>query len=373
MNKKYTLYTVLPLILFVLWAGKTGLEQHTEDDFPTTTITIEHSESVLGITPQADGALCIFYPDLFSEMNPQEILTETAPIPTGLGWGMGKKDLSTAVQLGRQTYRVEPDISLSGKLHLYSGKGNEQEIKMRYILLLNEHQIAAFDHEPQIYQELTLLPNEYTTLEFALLPLSNGVHEAILIGIVQEEMSPDGFVNSFNYRLTLIAGEYQAASQTYHLLEPSATKSGDESFFNLNVHADESRIDWGHPNPYREVDETIKFYASLGYMESKANLQKHSITPRNSPFALVAFLDGEQVPIQDDSLVFYGALTPDTLYSLLPISLDSSDQLGKRELIIVRINYPRIPMCWTRQDMVVPGGVYFDDLVYVKRVGVDVK
>lgn len=330
-------------------------------------VVIEHSETALGITPRAGDALCPSAPDLrtFS----WEDAVANPPVSTGLGYAMMEDDLSGAVAIGESTYLIEPDTEIHGTLHLFYLPANSHSIDLRYMVILNEQQIAAFEDESSIYQDITLQPGEQSTIDLALPPLPPGIHDLIVLGLVEAELNNYGDVVSLFYRATLVVGDNPPLpKQEYQLLEPDAYKFGDEAFFNLTLHSDRSQHVWVWPKIYKSVQDTLDFYISVGYMESVVRLAEHDISPQPSPFAVLAFLDSEQIPIAPESSVFYGALTPNNLYSFIPVSLITSREEGRSDLLVLRVNYPGMPMCWLRGAR---EGYQFDSGGYATRVGVE--
>jgi len=319
-------------------------------------------------TPQPNESLCQI--DFLTSDNLSWVdIFGNPPTTTGLGYGMMAGDLSGATTIGFNTYQIIPDTPTRGTFHLFYLPGNTDAIDLRYFVILNEQQIPAFEIDQDVYYDITLQPGEQTSIDLYLPPLSESIHDLIVLGIAQQKLNPSGDVIPLVYRVTLVAGDNPPlAEQEYQLLEPDARKSADQGFFNLSLHSDRSQELWVSPEIYKNVQNTLDFYASVGYMESKERLAERDISPQLSPFAILAFLDSQQIAIASESNAFYGAVTPDTLYSFIPISIKTSYNEGRRDLLVLRVNYPRIPMCWLRGEQ---EGYQFDNGVYARRVGVE--
>ncbi len=265
----------------------------------------------------------------------------------------------------------ELDVPIQGTFHLFypSTPENNHPVNLRYMVIFNEQQTAVFDDESDLYHDLTLQPGEEATLSLHLPPLHSGIYDLIVLGIVNEVVNNYGDVVWLPYRATLIAGENAPASkQTYHLLQPAAYKSPANGFYRFSLHSDQSQHVWVWPEVYKKAHDTLDFFISAGYVESSEELTQYGISPQPSPFAILAFLDSKQVTLTADTDPFYGIVTPDNLYSYIPISLRTSNYHGKRDLLVLRVNYPRILMCWLKGDR---EGYQFDSNVYTMRVGVE--
>ena len=331
----------------------------------------EHSELILNITPQPGTALCPVLEDL--QDYSVDDMFDVAPISGGLGYGMTATDITGAETVGINTFRVTPANPITGVFHLYypDTPENADPVDLLYIVILNEQQITAFGDETSTSQDIHLRPGERTNLDLHIPPLDPGIHDLIVLGLVVTPPANHGGVVALAYRATLITDDDPTPSmQTYVNLSPDSIKTDDETVFNVSLHTDRSQHVWVWPETHNQAtDDSLEYYISVGYSESAARLREHGITPQPQPLALLAFVEGEQVSIAQNEMVFYGTVTPNNLYSFVPASLNVAQYTDQVALLVVRINYPRIPMCWltgTKESY------QFDARVYAVQVGVEV-
>lgn len=330
---------------------------------------LEISESTLGVTPQPSGNLCQPVPN--DHPWPDDPFAD-APINKGLGWQMSQYDMPSAVIIGNLTYQVDANTPMVATFHLAYHPGNEGEVTLRYFVILDEQQIPAFEEKPFLYRDVTLQPGDQATLDLQIPPLEEGIHDLIVFGVVESALDNGGIVHYFTDRRTLVVGDAPAMPVLdYQVLVADATKSGDENFFNLSLHSDRSMHVWVWPEVYKPVDDTLEFFAGVGYMESVNRLAALGITPQASPFALLAFLDSQQIALSEQGPVFYGLLSPNILYSFIPFSIPIAHDPGLSDLLVFRVDYPRVPMCWLWEG--INNGYMFDFKGYISRVGVEFK
>ncbi len=356
--------STISTITLIIWLAIP--HTHSQDE---TIIIIEHSPASLGIAPQPDGSFCP--PPKLPPMSINEFLSDP-PIATGMGYGMMPEHISgVEANLGYFTYQINADVPTTATFHLYLLPETGYSVNLRYYVFLDEQQISAFDNETGIYYDITMNPGDRTSFEFHLPPLSPGIHEFIVLGESREELYPSGSVITFPFRVTLVVGDNPTfPTQAYNLLEPDSRRNFlNPGYINLSLSTERALTAWADGDVYKTVRDKLDFYAIGGYMENVGRLSEHGIEPQNSPFAIIALIDGEQVPITPSGdNVLYVAATPDNKYSYIPLTITSMGRQGESELLVLRINYPRFPKCWIWDNL---EGYVFDDSVYSVRFGIN--
>lgn len=367
---KIRLITVMILagILITVFATNANRLLGTATSTTPQPVTHANTEDLLGVTPQPDGRLCPDYPMLEDTSTFEEFIAEP-PTASGFGYSVNYDEIPELTQIGVNTYQIEADTDFTGMLDVYYGAGpsDPQEVDVRYILLINGQQYPLRDDK--LYEDITLLAGQPTTLPIAIPPLESGTHDIIVIGLVNWVLNATGDQQILAHRSTLIVGdEYLPSERTYHRLQPAVTKSENPGFFTLRLHTQESLLIWVYPDIYKQVEGTLDFFISAGYMEGETRLRDAGITPQPMTTAFVGIIDGQQVPLSTEGDTFYIEITPDNTYSFIPVSIDSSGYSGQQELTILRIDHPQIPQCWLYGT----GFSYsFSFSVSSSRVGVD--
>lgn len=355
---------------------------------------IEHAEAALGITPVPNGALCPAEPP-YSTVSWEQFKTQP-PMEEGLGYGFFDDDLGGAVRIGYETYRIAPETSYSMRIRaVYLAKPERDAASMRVVVLLDEIQIPAFSEAPYVYKDLVLKRGEEAILNWQLPPLEAGIHDLVVLflpnGAVENE-SQVGLVPAPAARLTFVVGDaISSARQEYLALTPTKLNYGNlmdylngrvfgDSLINrvlnaphsglgMNVQTGLELYDWVWPDLYLEVEREIKFNVAAGY-DVVLGLSEHGITEQAQPMTLLFLLDGVQVPYSEEAAVFYGLASPENNYSLIPVMLDGGERSGRSILNVIRINYPRFPMCWLFGSS---DGALFNVFVTTGRYGVEFK
>ncbi len=337
------------------------------------TTTLTHDDIVAQFQTAFDYTLTpdtLCPPLRFPPLTWDEVQAAGSPLARGIGHFIGTNDISDAVMLGEDTYQVPANQALTVTLHgMYADTSPGAEAaSMRYVTLLNQQQINAFPDEAAIL-DVTVSPNSSEDIVLTLPPLEPGLHDLIIIGRLQESLSNYGDVNTFPHYLTLIAGDtVTLPRQTYTQLTADQEENRRESFFALSLHTERSNFIWVWPDVYRSVEPVFDLFVSAG------NLDNLALLPERNPqltgtFALVGFLNDEQVALSDEQAVLLFAAEPQNVLSYIPVTVDAGDIRGQAELQIIRINYPGIPRCWLRENTLIPA---LDSSVYVDRVGVDI-
>jgi len=362
---------VLVIGVLTVFAVSTFSSQMKNTPQPTITpqnVSLLNSEALLGITPQPNGDLCSFDP-MWSDPSAWEDMIANPPTAAGIGYSMSDTDMPGTRLIGADTVRIEPNSPTTGTFHVFYAAAEDEpsSVKIRYILLIDEQQVLIDGQ--QLYAEVTLKSGQEALLAIAIPPFAPGIHDLIIIALVADELNAYGEIRTLPYRMSFVAGEtFPPVEQTYQRLQPAVTKSQDLSYFTLGVHTDESQLSWVYPDIYKQVEGSLDFFISAGYMENEGRMRERGITAQPMTTAFVGLLEGQQIALSDGSDAFYAEISPDNTYSFIPISVDATGYTGKQELTILRIDYPRIPMCW-----VLGGGenYAFSNYISGKQYGVD--
>lgn len=289
--------------------------------------------------------------------------------------------MSTAVldapKLGDQTYDITDveDIIISHKL-VYGGEesGQSQNISFRYMALLNEQPLQITETS-DIYRDLTIVPNEITSLTFKLPPLDTGIYDFVLIALnrVNSAMDLADVNNGFAQRVTLIAGKPSINMDT----RPSQNVSKADSIasrgnsVHLLLTLDNTLRVWNMPDPSLVVkqSEHFKFNIKAGYAYYGNPTNPLSQSADYSRFALLLFQNYQPVPLNGENFPLYIEVDNDTAYAELPVSLVAPDEPGRFDLLAIRIDNPGIPMCILLDA---PDGQLYGNQVVSSRAVVDV-
>jgi hypothetical protein len=361
------------LIINILVVGCTS-PTTSPSDTSVSMNQIQNIYQALSITPQPNNQLCWYNADVFGDDWDEFIANHV--FGDGLASGLISKN---AEKIGFETYKVEPNIPIQFTYRgYYHSTNTDSTLPVRYIALLNEVQLPdAFDDKNFPYQNMVFNYHQTQIFDMTIPPLAEGIHEVIIIGIEQTELFNHGRVGVFVRRITLIVGNPSLVMDIthYELIQPNEYRSNGntDTYWALSIHSDQSHRMWDDSNIYKPVTKELGFYISAGYMEQYDKQAEHNITPQSQPFALIALLNYIQIPILDDKQVFYGLLSPYNSYSFIPMNIDLSNHSGKKELLIIRINYPRIPNCLLLPVPGGPEGFSFYSSIDVIRHGIDIQ
>jgi hypothetical protein len=260
------------------------------------------------------------------------------------------------------THGVADDQSVDLLLQLYTAEPGP--LHVRYLLIRNEQQVSVpIDGELVPYFDVMLVGGEMQTYILPLGTLDAGIHDIALLALQDFDIPPEptGSISGSSFRLSLIAGALTAGEETnipngYDTLPfieyPASEEPASPQFPNYPIELrlnEDTRVQWSYPDPVLTLPRRapLSFYALGGY----ANVNRGEEAPSDlelppySHFALLAFINYEQVPITEEQPVIYGMAPIDRLFTWIPITLDAPDELGLHELLMVRVNSPRVPMC----------------------------
>lgn len=329
------------------------------------------------VTPRADGQLC----EAVSSENLltwEQILASSPPITSGVGSGILHDGISGGTWIGNYTFQIPVNTSLTANYHIWypSSDINSQPLSLRYLVLLNEQQVYGALGEPtDPYYDITLQPGENRTLSIIIPPLKNGLHDLVIVGIanVNEEPPTTGFATTNFGRVTLVVGDdINLASRPYVPLASLANNAFLPGIIlNMGFSTEEIKIwDWPDMSVSTQPDTPFTFYIQAGY---DAAINTTNEQTSNLPFpeeilsAFVMFINYQQVAINADP-VLYALLNSNTNVASVATTIQTPSELGRHDIVVIRINYPGIAMCILSGT---EDGVLFPFPVYTWRVAID--
>jgi|GEM_PF-2198685 len=304
-------------------------------------------DAAIPVTPQPDGQLCWSYTEA---QLPNEETFEGFIDEIGMGNGIYTNYELVSPTIGLLGFGVYSspdggDISL--KLQVYSPEERTQYI--RYLLLINEKQFPIMlDGVETLFLDAVLEPQQLLSYSISLPILEAGTHDIVLLTLPDVQSPPDstGRLGISSHRLTLVVGQ-----PTPNLLDyqrPQAASNDSMEGGQLTLIIGEALTQWSYPEPKHVLasGQPLEFNVLAGY-SGKTVADQNLPDPEISHFALLTFLDFVQVPIADNADVFYIEVDRDNNYSRIPIRLDLTGINVEidHEVLVVRIDYPRIPMC----------------------------
>jgi len=304
-------------------------------------------DAAIPVTPQPNEQLCWSYTEA---QLPNEETFEGFIDEIGMGNGIytNYELISPTIGLlGFGVYSSPDGRDISLKLQVYSPEERTQYI--RYLLLINEKQFPIMlDGVETLFLDAVLEPQQLFSYSIPLPILAAGTHDIILLALPDVQSPPDstGRLGVSNQRLTLVVG--QATPNLLDYQRPQAASNDSTQGQSLTLTIGDSLVQWSYPELKHVLafDQSLKFNILAGYSGNTASGQNLS-DPEISHFALLTFLDYVQVPIASGKNVLYTEVKRDNAYSRIPIDLAlKAIQPGtSHEVLVVRINYPRVPMC----------------------------
>lgn len=252
------------------------------------------------------------------------------------------------------TFGIEADAPVDLILQLFTQEAQPQSI--RYMVLHNEQQLTLpVNDDPVSSFDVLLQPGEMQTYSLSLPALPAGLHDIVLIGVrnFAEQPSPTGTPSVFSFRMTLIAGDEtgftngsDSLSYTTFPAEARMSRPGQSYPLALTL-SDDTIVQWSFPDPIATFppEDPLQLYALVGYASASFDAASGLEPLPASQFALLAFVNYQQVPISASKPVIYGEVLEDTLFARIPMLLPNDYPPGTHELMIVKIEHPRVPLC----------------------------
>jgi hypothetical protein len=332
--------------------------------------------NIVPITPRPDGNLCWDS----QQTGSRAWATVRAGPPlmsSGVGYGIADGDISDSTFFGNHTFQVKPAVPLKVNMHVWypSTIANSTPLTLRYIVLLDETQLSgAIESSAGPFLDVTLQSGGEITLTIGIPALTPGIHELIVVGLTDVNDEPDnlGIIKLADSRTTLIAGETShLLNRTYRPLSADGSKARGDPWISLMLGQVGGALKaWNWPETLLPVrsGEPFEFTIFAGYEGPTKREGIPGANPENMPFALLAFLDYQQVDVQPGVRLLYAQVPKDTAYARITAQFPPP-AFGRHEIVVFRINYPGVPMC---VQIGPPDGQMFPFYLEAKRVAIDV-
>lgn len=351
------------LLIFILFA--TSCSPQTE---PIVRESINWKN--LQITPKPVDDLCAKIPPEKLDTTGEDIKHSFS---NGLAQALFPKDISTPHKIAGGTYWVNANDQLPINWLFWYPKGNEGPLNLRVFVLLDEQQLTNALPQPGSYNDLHLEQgDEITTIPISLPSLTAGVHTIIAIAILSPQKYPNeyGTVEIVSSRMALIVepatSPFRAIDFVSLPAEGSIKKDDPGMVIVATLTRKEDRkngiLIWNWPDPWLTVnaDTRPRFYTLAGY-EDVNNLDAPSLEPlEESFFAILLFIDYQQVEITPNQTVLYGVVDKDNAYTRIPIELPPLSE-GKHHILALRIDTPGVPYCILKgntKERILPSFIY---------------
>ncbi len=335
--------------------------------------------SKLPVTPRPDGQVCWDSRWMGGWAWPTTVRAEPPLAASGIGYGIADGDISDSIMLGYHTFQVKANIPLTAKLHVWYPRTeiNTGTLNLRYLVLLDEKQlIGAIGPSSAPYADVGLRPDDEITMTISLPPLASGLHELIVVGLMNAADEPDnlGIMPIGDLRVTLLAGgSSQPLARTYLPLSAAGSVARNDPVIPLHVsQADGSLKAWNWPESRLPVPagKPVEFAIYAGY----AGPGKRDAPPPPGPewmeFALFVFMDYRQVDVKPGARVFYGQVPRDAASARILSQVEPPAEPGRHDILVLRVDYPGHPMCVLLGP---PDGQIFPFLVRARRVAIEVR
>jgi hypothetical protein len=354
--------TFFALIFFIV----TSCSSQTRSDGQPSSI---HWED-LQVTPQPNGGLC---PDISARQEPswEEAKREAE---YGIFSGIYPADETQTRKIGDSTFSVEANKSQMMHLRLWYPEGNERSANLRMFSLLDDRQLTDAINAQGSYYDIELEKGSDTLIPLKIPPLAPGVHDVITIAIPypQEYPNPEGIVVVIAWRITLIVSPSDPLREIDFVSFPreGIINQGDPLLY-LELSLKQNKLDvWNWPNPWLDIDTNspINFFALAGHNHVN-NLDAPPLEDlKESFFALLFFIDDQQIEIVPGQRAIYGKVNQDTAYTRIPVEIAPLPE-GKHKMLVLRIDSPGVPVCVLKGD---PSGRILPHSIYGKLVGINV-
>lgn len=326
----------------------------------------------LQITPMPGEELC-------TEILPEDLDYTGEEIKRdfsyGLMQGLFPEDILTPHKIAGSTYWIDAKDPLTLNWIFVYPAGNTGPLDLRIFVLLDEVQLTNALPQPGSYNDLHLEKGDTLTIKVKIPPLSAGVHEIQAVAVPPPQDDPDeyGTVDVMSRRATLIAEPAPAPFRNInfaYLPADGSIERGDPGLsIEVTLREDSLHI-WNWPDSWLNVraGTSTRFYALAGH-EDVINVDVPSLPPlEKSFFALLFFIDYQQVEIAPGQTVLYGAVEKDNAYTRLPLEIPPLPE-GRHHLLVLRINTPGVPYCLLQADAL---GRFLPFDTYGRLVGVNV-
>lgn len=290
-------------------------------------------------------------------------------------------EVVNAESLGDRTYQVEENSIVTIEFRLLNlgampGTGHSSEIKLRFLLLLDEQQInAATGEEGASYRDILVETGEKEIVKFNIQGLSPGIHDLVMVMVPKyEEIPTIQYGGAGAERLTIVVDEASSKIEARPFIPLSGVGSIEAGDSNplMAFSLDDTLLWWTYPESMLLLKpaQVFNFNLKTTYLNYHNPDNSVSPSPEKSQFALVLFQDYEQISVTEDYKVLYGEIPEDTAYTQIPVTLTAPTEIGRHDILAVRIDNPGYPMCILGDA---PEYTTFESQVKAERVAIDVQ
>jgi hypothetical protein len=195
-------------------------------------------------------------------------------------------------------------------------------------------------------------------VDFETPELSEGIHD-IVVAVTTHTDVPRAFNTSFErgLRISIVAGKPRLRDLSFQRLEATAVPPDAEIHRRLGLTLPNQTRYWIEEEPVTlSSGELLSFDILRRYVSHRINSEAPDLPqPALDRFAIIAFIAGEPVPLDDD-FTLYAEVTADTLAARIPVQVPQPLPAGEHELVVISIPHPGIPMC---QLFGPPNGYFF--------------
>lgn len=294
----------------------------------------------------------------------------------GLIEGLYPQKGSETEKLSHGTIWVDNNEELIFKWKFWYPEGNDKPVALRLFVLLDEQQLNDALPQPGAYNDIKLERGDDLSIELKIPPLDPGIHDLIAIGIPYPQSEPNayGTIIVISRRVTLVveSSAHPFRKIAFTPLPAEGSLKHNDPLMALELTLKDDGIDiWNWPDPWLPAtnDMSIQFYALAGH-EDVTNLDAPPMDPLlESFFAILLFVDYQQVETSPNRTTIYGKVDNDTAYTRIPLEIPLLP-VGKHQILVLRIDTPGVPMCILAGN---PTGRILPNSVYGKLVGIDVQ
>jgi hypothetical protein len=326
----------------------------------------------LQITPMPDDELC-------TEILPEDLDYTGEEIKRDFSYGVMQglfpEGIFRPYKIAGGTYWIDANAPLTLNWIFVYPAGNTGPLDLRIFVLRDEAQLTNALPQPGSYNDLHLEKGDTVTIKVKIPPLPAGVHEVHAVALPLPQNDPDeyGTVDVMSKRMTLIAEPASAPFRNIdfaYLPADGSIERGDPGLSIEVMLREDSLHIWNWPDPWLNVKAGTpnRFYALAGH-EDVINVDAPSLPPlEKSFFALLFFIDYQQVEMAPGQSVLYGAVEKDNAYSRISVEIPPLPE-GKHHLLVLRINTPGVPYCLLKADSL---GRFLPFDTYGRLVGINV-
>lgn len=322
----------------------------------------------LPATPPPSGDLCW---DSQVDYTPEQTFEEfILDLDIDTGYYSAYEFITPLRQIGNHTFAAEFGELIEMNLRAYV----PGDAPLYRVLVFIDEKPYVFEDTGLAYLELVSTGDSIVDIPLRFTPVEEGITTVVAFFLNTES---EIFYSSLNIsgssiRVSIVVGdEFPTREYTLTPLVGSRVKGENAPPIHLNLDEGNLRANWSFPDFYYALPEgnSLAFRVLTGY--GPPNIKPEGAPdPEIFKFALVVMADHQPVPVFDGSDVFYGQVTSDTGYSVIPVEISADDlKPGEQEIAVVKIAYPDTPTCVLNG---LPDGYWLQESSYIARAGVEV-